>query len=215
MSSTNPEVIKAARRFQRLVTIASVTPLCSLIGYVTYVKWKLHKSTHRPFVPDDQYYIRRMNGQAPSIMDNPGIRVEPDFLSEEEQEQLRFETKMMISLYGYSTISFWLRPNWNKQIASLSSKTRVNAVKVSGRDTDSNVHQPGMTEHAKQLKQEQETAIVKTKPYESNEPIRAPWGAAHSFDFDKLPKVYQDLVNKIRKLPGIIYTNCYFVHTGD
>lgn len=214
MASTNPEVIRAARRFTRIVNIASVTPLASLIGYVCYVKWKLHKSTHRGFTPDDMYYIRTMNGSTIPIMDNPGIRIEPNFLNEEEQEKLRFETKMMLSLYGYSTIAFWARPNWNKQIAGLLSKTRVNAIKVSGRDTASAVHQPEMTEHARELKKEQEDALIKTKPYETNEPNRAPWGSARSFDWDKLPKTYQDLVNKIRNMSGInhVYSksgNCW------
>ena len=203
MASTNPEVIRAARRFNRIVNIVSVAPLASLVGYVCYVKWKLHKSTHRAFTPNDMYYIRSMNGSTLSIMDNPGIRIERNFLSNEEQEKLRFETKMILSLYGYSTIAFWARPNWNKQIAGLLSKTRVNAIKVSGRDTSSSVHQPEMTEHARELKKEQEDALIKTKPYETNEPIRAPWGSAHSFQFNKLPKVYQDLINKIREMSGI------------
>merc|ERR1719203_1185928 len=106
MNST-PEVIASARRFTRIISLASLTPAISLISYVAYVKWKLHKSTHRPFTPDDMYYIRTMDGSTPSIMDNPGIRIESEFLTKEEQERLRFESKMMLSLYGYSAIPFW------------------------------------------------------------------------------------------------------------
>eukprot|EP01083_Nonionella_stella_P059351 155239_1 len=119
-----------------------------------------------------------MDGSTPTIIDNPGIRIEPNFLSIEEQEKLRFESKMMLSLYGYSTVPYWTRPNWNKQIAGLISKTRVNSIKVTGRDPKKTMAQPPMTEHAKALREEQELALIKTKPYETNTETQAPWKAA-------------------------------------
>lgn len=201
--SSSPEVIASARRFSRMITIASVTPALSLMSYVCYVKWKMHRSTHRAITPDDQYLLRTMDGSTPSLLDNPGIRIESDFLSEEEQEKLRFESKMMLSLYGYSTIPFWTRPNWNKQISGLLSKTRVNAIKVTGRDPKQIVADPPMTEHAQTLREDQDAALIKTKPYEANEPTQAPWGWAHSFDYNAMPKVYRDLIDKIKALPGV------------
>eukprot|EP01083_Nonionella_stella_P200936 735411_1 len=62
--------------------------------------------------------------------------------------------------------------------------------------------QPPMTEHAKALREEQELALIKTKPYETNTETQAPWKAAHSFDYNSLPTLYKELVNKIRQLPG-------------
>eukprot|EP01083_Nonionella_stella_P257920 882280_1 len=195
------EAIASARRFQRLVSILSCSPALGLITYIGYVKWKLHKSTHRPFTPSDMYHIRTMDGSTPGIMHNPGIRIESDFLTPQEQERLRFESKMMLSLYGYSTIPFWTRPNWNKQISGLLSQTRVNAIKVTGRDQNKALKEIPMTDHAKSLREEQEAAIIKTKPYETNEQRPAPWKSAHSFEYSALPKIYQDLVEKIKQLP--------------
>lgn len=198
----SPEAVASARRFKRMINILSVTPAMSLISYVCYVKWKMHRATHRAITPDDQYFIRTMDGSSPSLMENPGIRIESDFLSVEEQEKLRFESKMMLSLYGYSTIPFWTRPNWNKQISGLLSKTRVNAIKVTGRDPKQIMTEPPMTDHARSLREDQDAALVKTKPYEANEPTQAPWKWAHSFDINAMPKVYRDLIDKIKSLPG-------------
>jgi len=195
-------VIASARRFSRMVNVLSLTPAVGLLSYVCFVKWKMHRATHRAITPDDQYFIRTMDGSTPSLLENPGIRIESDFLSPEEQQKLRFESKMMLSLYGYSTIPFWTRPNWNKQIAGLLSKTRVNAIKITGRDPKQIISDPPMTDHARSLREEQEAALVKTKPYEANEPSQAPWKWADSFDLNAMPKVYRDLIDKIKALPG-------------
>lgn len=62
---------------------------------------------------------------------------------------------IMIAQYGYSTIPYWSRPNWNKQISNLLSKTRVNATKVSGRKYEDISRASPLNEHAKQLREEQ------------------------------------------------------------
>lgn len=74
-----------------IISLLSHEFFCGLISYVGYVKWKMHKSTHRGFTANDMYYIRTMDGSTLTLNDNPGIRIESNFLSKEEQDRLRLE----------------------------------------------------------------------------------------------------------------------------
>ena len=191
------------RRLRKMITIACLTPLASGISYITYVKWKLGQASHRAFTPSDMYYLRTMDGSVPQITENPGIRVEPSFLSESEQNQLRFDCKVLLAHYGYSVIPYYIKPHFDKQISKLRSSTKVNAFKASGKEInmDLNVNIGGDID---ELKRQQESLVVKTNPWESNKPNAAPWGVGHSFDVKQLPQSFQNLVKKIQSLEGTI-----------
>lgn len=192
-----------ARNFRHLVFGLCLTPLLSGITYVSYVKWKLRKSAHRAISPQDMYYIRNMKGIAPSIIHNPGIRIESNFLSNEEQSRLCLDCKSLIALYGYSVIPFYVRPNFNKQLSYLESKSRVNAIKVSGRPIDEYAL-PKRTDAAEEMRIEQEELLPKLHSYQKNDPTQAPWMFGHKFNEELLPSSIKELILKIRSLSGTV-----------
>src|SRR5690606_37481660 len=94
--------VEEIKKTKRVVWAVSVIPFLSMISYVSYVKYRTSKQQHRSFKPNDQHYLRNMNGSIPKIMDNPGIRIESKFLSYEEQKKLLLDCKILMNAYGYS-----------------------------------------------------------------------------------------------------------------
>lgn len=204
LNSTSATVLTERHlRNQRIIKVICWTPLSLGLTYIGWVKWKLRRSSHRPFTPTDMYYMKKIGGGVPQITENPGIRVEPSFLNEAEQEDLRFDSRILVSHYGYSVIPFYVRRNFNKQIAFLKSDVKVNAFKVTGREPQENTLNPNRTKESEQMRQEREALIIKTNPWESNEPNAAPWNVGHSFDIKQLPQSFQNLIKKIQSLEGI------------
>ena len=50
-----------------------------------------HWSKYRPYGQAEESYLRDMSGEPIASDANPGIRVEPDFVSVEEEEQIMGE----------------------------------------------------------------------------------------------------------------------------
>lgn len=59
-----------------------------------------HWSKYRPFGEAEETYLRDMAGQPIARDANPGIRVEPDFVSAAEEEQIMSEL-VQLACRGY------------------------------------------------------------------------------------------------------------------
>ncbi|CAK9109618.1 unnamed protein product [Durusdinium trenchii] len=81
----------------------------TLVGEDAFRVAPQHWSKYRPFGPVEEMYLRDMHGQTVSPADNPGVRVEPDLVSPDEEEQIMQELVempgidrvMMASNFGY------------------------------------------------------------------------------------------------------------------
>lgn len=73
----------------------------TLVGEDAFRVAPQHWSKYRPFGPVEEMYLRDMHGQTVSPADNPGVRVEPDLVSPDEEEQIMQELVEMASNFGY------------------------------------------------------------------------------------------------------------------
>ena len=77
--------------WRRLLGLAHETPVAAKL------------STHRPFLKRDTERLRWTgNGSFVLPVDNPGIRVEPNFISVEEEARIVHEAEQVIKHHGYA-----------------------------------------------------------------------------------------------------------------
>ena len=70
------------------------------VGEDAYMVSPQHWSKYRPLGQVEEMYLRDMEGQTVSHSDNPGIRVEPSFVSETEEDQIMAELIDLASTFG-------------------------------------------------------------------------------------------------------------------
>ncbi|ETO19194.1 hypothetical protein RFI_18037 [Reticulomyxa filosa] len=191
---------KASMRAERIFYIGCCAPLLSGIGYVAFVKLRLRNSQHRPVSPVDNYYIKNMKGQSPLLGENPGIRIEENFLSPNEQKQLRLDAHVLLNQYGYSSIPFYMKDTFLKQLGMYQSRPtlKVNAFKCSGRPPADELQESNWTPAIQQAKKEHDAHEKPQYAYESNPPVAAPWGCGNGLNVRQLPSSFQTLISKIK-----------------
>lgn len=75
----------------------------TLVGEDAFRVAPQHWSKYRPFGPVEEMYLRDMHGQTVSPADNPGVRVEPDLVSPDEEEQIMQE---LVEMPGIDRVMF-------------------------------------------------------------------------------------------------------------
>mmetsp|Transcript_2367 Transcript_2367/g.4106 ORF Transcript_2367/g.4106 Transcript_2367/m.4106 type:complete len:360 (-) Transcript_2367:28-1107(-) len=73
----------------------------TMVGDDAYIVSPQHWSNYRPLGLVEETYLRDMEGETVSHEDNPGIRVEPDFVSEAEEDHIMAELIELASTFGY------------------------------------------------------------------------------------------------------------------
>ena len=73
----------------------------TLVGEDAYMVQPQHWSNYRPLGRVEEMYLRDMVGETVSHDSNPGIRVEPEFVSEAEEEHIMEELIELASTFGY------------------------------------------------------------------------------------------------------------------
>jgi hypothetical protein len=101
--------------------------------------------------------------------ENPGVRVEPNLLSEDEEIALEKELRSVVSQYGINHISPELNEVYDRQMDYIPQQTRplINMVRVTGR-------------------------------FESEAQKLAPWGYGDNFDAEKVPPLLRKLLLKVQ-----------------
>jgi len=77
----------------------------TLVGKDAYMVQPQHWSNYRPPGRVEEMYLRDMEGETVSHDSNPGIRVEPEFVSEAEEEHIMEELIELASTFGYDFAS--------------------------------------------------------------------------------------------------------------
>lgn len=73
----------------------------TVVGDEAYIVSPQHWSNYRPLGLVEETYLRDMEGETVSHEENPGIRVEPDFVSEAEEDHIMAELIELASTFGY------------------------------------------------------------------------------------------------------------------
>lgn len=205
-----------SNNFNRMVTVVSYTPLCSIIGYVAFTKWRLRNSQHRGFTGTDMYHMRRvLDAHAVSLADNPGVRVEPDFLDAEFQNELRLDSRIAMARFGYSTIPIYVLGQYAQNLFHYLSHTRPNATRCSGfidpltkLESDPKYN----TGQAQKVRAQMKRDAPPADADDDDRPIVAPWDAGHKFDEAQLPKSIRKLIAQIRATKKYsLGTRCFFL----
>eukprot|EP00697_Spironema_sp_BW2_P005909 gnl/Spiro4/18236_TR9747_c0_g1_i1.p1 gnl/Spiro4/18236_TR9747_c0_g1~~gnl/Spiro4/18236_TR9747_c0_g1_i1.p1 ORF type:complete len:417 (-),score=117.83 gnl/Spiro4/18236_TR9747_c0_g1_i1:107-1357(-) len=88
---------------------------------------------HRAYLPQDRAFIRFVSRDMPSARNNPGLRIEPSFISNAEAMDMVSECEKLVAGRGVDEFTPEERAQWPQETAHLSHPHLLNSLRVSGR----------------------------------------------------------------------------------
>lgn len=119
---------------------------------------------------EDLHRIRNMRGECIDTNLNPGLRVEPNFIDEKEEEELAEEFREIVGKYGFCFDAEMVNVHMVDSTGNIQEIGRNRSKRVTGRPES----------------REGQMGIV------------APWGYGADLDMSELPKAVHKIVQRLR-----------------